>query len=110
MCPNKECSRYQDGQLTERTIIEFRPERDALGDVAVPADALFGAHTVRALANFAVSGEAVRQRPDLVAAFGHVKSAAAEANAACGVLDEAIAAAIRDAAREVARGDHDEQF
>jgi aspartate ammonia-lyase len=110
MCPNKECSRYQDRQLTERTITEFRLERDALGEVAVPVGALFGAHTVRAVENFGVSGEAVRQRPDLVAAFGFVKSAAAQANAACGVLDERIAAAIRDAAREVARGEHDDQF
>jgi aspartate ammonia-lyase len=96
--------------LTEHTITEFRRERDALGEVAVPADALFGAHTARALGNFGVSGEAVRQRPALVAAFGHVKAAAAAANAACGVLDERIATAIRDAAREVARGDHDDQF
>jgi aspartate ammonia-lyase len=110
MCPNKECSRYQDGQLTERTITGFRLERDALGDVSVPADALFGAHTVRALENFTVSGEAVRQRPDLVAAFGYVKAAAAEANAACGVLDQGMAAAITEAAREVARGEHGEQF
>lgn len=96
--------------MTERTITEFRSERDALGEVAVPADALFGAHTVRALENFGVSGEAVRQRPDLVAAFGHVKAAAAQANVTCGVLDQGIAAAIRDAARQVARGKHDEQF
>jgi aspartate ammonia-lyase len=104
-----ERSRYQDEPLPERTA-PGRLERDALGDVTVPAEALFGAHTARALDNFGVSGEAVRQRPDLVAAFGRVKAAAAAANAACGVLDDGIAAAIRDAAREVARGDHDDQF
>ena len=58
-----------------------------------------------------MSGEAVRERPDLIAAFGHVKrGAAAAANAACGVLDADIAVAIREAAREVAHGDHDDQF
>ena len=96
--------------MAERNITGFRLERDALGDVAVPADALFGAHTARALNNFRVSGEAVSQRPDLVASFGLVKAAAAAANAACGVLDGGIAAAIREAAREVARGNHDDQF
>jgi aspartate ammonia-lyase len=96
--------------LPERTPAGSRLERDALGDVTVPAGALFGAHTARALNNFSVSGEAVRQRPELVAAFGRIKAAAAAANAACGVLDDGIAAAIQDAAREVAHGDHDDQF
>jgi aspartate ammonia-lyase len=78
--------------------------------VAVPEDALFGAHTARAISNFTVSGEAMRERPDLIAAFAHVKAAGAAANAACGVLDADIAAVIQNAAREVARGEHDEQF
>src|SRR4051794_12516930 len=88
----------------------FRTEHDALGSVEVPAGVLYGAHTVRALANFSVSGTTVRDRPAFVAALGHVKAAAARANSACGVLDERLAGAITAAAREVARGEHDEQF
>jgi len=96
--------------VADRIITGFRLERDALGDVPVPEEALFGAHTARAITNFSVSSEAVRARPDLIAAFGHVKAAAAAANAACGVLDPGLAAVIRDAAREVARGAHNDQF
>jgi len=89
---------------------ELRTERDSLGAVPVPAGALYGAHTVRALANFTVSGVSLRARPAFVAALGHVKAAAAGANAACGVLDERLAAAIAEAAREVGRGEHDREF
>ena len=71
---------------------------------------LYGAHTVRALANFAVSGTTLRERPSFIAALGHVKAAAARANAGCGVLDERLAEAITAAAREVARGEHDGRF
>ena len=71
---------------------------------------LYGAHTVRALANFAVSGTTLCERPSFIAALGHVKAAAARANAGCGVLDERLAEAITAAAREVARGEHDGQF
>jgi aspartate ammonia-lyase len=88
----------------------FRTEHDELGSVEVPAGVLYGAHTVRALANFAVSGTTLRERPDFIAALGQVKAAAARANAACGVLDERLAEAITLAAREIARGQHDEEF
>ena len=88
----------------------FRTEHDSLGAVEVPAGVLYGAHTVRALANFTVSGVTLRERPAFIAALGHVKAAAARANAGCGVLDERLAGAIAEAAREVARGEHDEQF
>jgi aspartate ammonia-lyase len=89
---------------------DLRMEHDALGDVAVPAAALYGAHTVRAMANFRVSGVTVADHPELVAALGQVKAAAARANLVCGVLEPDVAHAIRDAAREVARGEHDDQF
>jgi len=90
--------------------VGFRAEHDSLGRVEVPAGVLYGAHTVRALANFAVSGTTLRERPSFIAALGHVKAAAARANAGCGVLDEPLAGAITAAAREVARGEHDGQF
>jgi aspartate ammonia-lyase len=89
---------------------ELRTEHDSLGSVSVPAAALYGAHTVRALANFTVSGVSLRERPAFVAALGQVKAAAAEANAACGVIDERLAGAIAEAAREVGRGEHDREF
>jgi aspartate ammonia-lyase len=89
---------------------QFRTEHDSLGSVLVPAAALYGAHTVRALANFTVSGMSLSERPSFISALGSVKAAAAQANAACGVLDERLAGAIAAAAREVARGEHDAQF
>ena len=89
---------------------EPRTEHDSLGTVSVPGEALYGAHTVRALANFTVSGVSLRERPAFIAALGHVKAAAAGANAACGVLDGRLAAAIVEAAREVGRGEHDAEF
>src|SRR3990172_9587353 len=85
-----------------------RIERDSLGEVAVPADALWGAATQRALGNFPVSGE--RFPREFLRALGLVKAAAAAANAQAGVLDPARAAAIGAASREVAEGRLDDQF
>jgi aspartate ammonia-lyase len=101
-----------DPKPSEEALVEtrFRSERDSLGSVLVSAEALFGAHTVRALGNFAVSGVSIRERPAFIAALGSIKAAAARANVACGVLDERLAEAITEAAREVARGEHDDQF
>ena len=56
-----------------------RIERDSLGDVEVPAGALYGANTVRAVTNFRVSGVTLAERPELILALGHVKAAAAHA-------------------------------
>jgi fumarate hydratase class II len=85
-----------------------RSERDSMGPMEVPADALWGASTQRAVLNFPVSGERFPRR--FVAALGLVKAAAAAANAALGVLDGERARAIEAAAREVAAGRWDEQF
>ncbi len=100
-------------RINYSTVMESTPtriERDSLGSVEVPADALYGAHTVRAIANFAVSGVTMRERPVLIAALGAVKAAAARANAACGALPADIAEALVTAAREVAAGRHDAEF
>ena len=86
----------------------MRIERDALGEIAVPADALWGAGTQRALANFPVSGE--RFPREFLRALGLVKAAAAAANARVGALPAALAAAIEAAAREVAGGRLDAEF
>ncbi len=81
-----------------------RIERDSLGEVAVPADALFGAHTVRALENFPLARRPVH--PMLVRAFGAVKLAAARVNLRLGYLelDEAAAQAVLDACQEMRDG------
>ena len=87
---------------------DFRTETDSLGEVRVPADALYGAQTQRAHDNFPISG--VRFPRRFVEALGLVKGAAARANLGLGITGEARGAAIVAAAAEVARGDHDAQF
>jgi len=86
----------------------FRIEHDSMGDVHVPADALWGAQTERAVQNLPVSGSRIDR--GLVAALGQVKATAATVNAELGVLDGEMAAAIAAAAGEVAAGEHDDQF
>jgi fumarate hydratase class II len=86
----------------------FRVEHDSMGEVRVPAQALWGAQTQRAVQNFPVSG--LRIEHDLIAALGMIKAAAAEVNAKLGRLDDDMARAISDAAAEVAAGQHDDQF
>jgi fumarate hydratase class II len=86
----------------------FRIEHDSMGEVHVPAEALWGAQTQRAVQNLPVSG--LRIDRGLIAALAHIKAAAAVANAGLGVLDGDMADAIAAAAREVAAGKHDEQF
>src|SRR5260370_6508162 len=85
-----------------------RIEHDSMGEVAVPADALWGAQTQRAVQNFQVSGEPLSR--DLIGALASIKSAAAVVNGELGVLSADLAAAIHDAAAEVASGDYDDQF
>ena len=81
-----------------------RTERDSMGTLDVPADALWGAQTQRAVNNFAISGQPMPA--PFIAALGRIKGAAAQVNQALGRLDEARAQAIRDAARVVATGTH----
>src|ERR1700735_1079506 len=86
----------------------FRIEHDSMAEVEVPADALWGAQTQRAVQNFPISGEPLHR--DLIAALASIKGVAATVNARLGVLDADMAAAIHDAAAEVAQGGHDDQF
>jgi aspartate ammonia-lyase len=88
--------------------MQFRTERDPLGEFSVPADAYYGIQTARAVANFPISG--LRAPTDLVVAAVLVKKAAAQANAALGRLDAAIANAIVRAADEVLGGALRDQF
>jgi fumarate hydratase class II len=81
----------------------YRIERDTMGEVEVPSEALWGAQTQRAVANFPVSGRTMPK--PLISALAQIKEAAALANAETGGLDPAMAAAIADAARAVRGGE-----
>jgi fumarate hydratase, class II len=81
----------------------FRIERDSMGELQVPADALWGAQTQRAVQNFPISG--ITLPSAFIAALGLVKQAAARANAALGLIPPDLARAIDVAAAEVAAGD-----
>ncbi|HET7661022.1 MAG TPA: class II fumarate hydratase [Oryzihumus sp.] len=85
-----------------------RVEHDSMGEVRVPAEALWGAQTARAVDNFPISG--LRMPAEIVQALARVKAAAAEVNAELGALDQQLAGAIADAAAEVADGRHDAHF
>jgi fumarate hydratase, class II len=86
----------------------FRIERDSMGELEVPKEALWGAQTQRAVQNFPISGLALPAA--FIASLGLVKQAAARANAALGLLPGDVAQAIDAAAAEVAAGKHNAQF
>jgi aspartate ammonia-lyase len=88
--------------------MQYRTERDPLGELKVPADAYYGVQTARAVENFPISG--LRAPADLVTATILVKKAAAEANAALGRLDAGVARAIVAAADEILGGRLRDQF
>ena len=85
-----------------------RIERDSMGEMEVPADALYGASTQRAVLNFPISGTPLPRR--FLRALALVKLAAAVTNRDLGLLDAPTAEAIVAAAREVADGHHDAHF
>ena len=87
---------------------EYRLERDTMGEVAVPVDALYRAQTQRAVENFPISGRGLERSQ--IRALGLVKGACARVNGKLGVLDSALTEAIASAADEVAAGEHDAQF
>ncbi len=85
-----------------------RIEHDSMGELQVPADALWGAQTQRAVQNFPISGRPMPR--GFIRALGLVKAAAAEVNAGLGLLPKAIARSVQVAAWEVAEGRHDAHF
>jgi len=87
---------------------DFRIERDSMGELKVPADALYGAQTQRAVNNFLISGLTMPRQ--FIRALGLIKSAAAQANSDLGHLKKASAKAIAKAAERVAAGEFDKQF
>ena len=89
-------------------MTDTRTERDTMGEMQVPATALYGASTARAVENFPIAHEPVPA--SVIHAFGHLKVACALANEQLGKLDAPRAAAIIASAQEVADGRHDGQF
>lgn len=87
---------------------EYRTETDSLGEVRVPANALWGAQTQRAVENFPVSGQGLPFR--FIAATAHIKRAAAEANASLGLLENALRDAIVQACDQLVAGEYRDQF
>ncbi|HVT32641.1 MAG TPA: class II fumarate hydratase [Rhodanobacteraceae bacterium] len=87
---------------------DYRVERDSMGELKVPAKALYGAQTQRAVDNFPISGLAMPR--EFIRALGLIKSAAAQANADLGHLPKTKAKAIRKAAERVAAGEFDAHF
>ncbi len=86
----------------------YRFERDSMGEVRVPADALYGAQTQRAVENFPISG--LRFPRSFLRSLGMIKGAAAAVNLDLGLLEPEMAAVIQQAAKEVEDGIHDGNF
>ncbi|MEP6484296.1 MAG: class II fumarate hydratase [Rudaea sp.] len=89
-------------------MADFRIERDSMGELKVPSDALYGAQTQRAVDNFPISGLTMPRQ--FIRALGLIKWAAAQANADLGHLSAKKAKAIRKTAERVAAGEFDKQF
>lgn len=88
--------------------MKTRIEKDSMGEMEVPAEALYGASTARAVKNFPISGRGLDRR--FIQALGVLKDAAAQANLSLGLLEEKAAGAISAAAQEVAEGKWDKEF
>ncbi len=89
-------------------MTDYRTERDSMGELQVPVDALYGAQTQRAVENFPISGLTMPRQ--FIRALGLIKAAAAEVNRDLGLLDADTAGAIARAADQVAAGEHDAHF
>ncbi len=89
-------------------MTDYRIEHDTMGDVRVPASALYAAQTQRAVENFPISGRTLS--PHHIAALGQIKRAAAIANAELGVIQQPVSDAIVAAAEQVIAGQHDDEF
>ena len=88
--------------------MEYRKEKDSMGEVEVPNGKYYGAQTQRSINNFKIGGE--RFQREFIRAYGIVKKAAAKVNASAGKLDKKIANAILEASDEVINGDLDKHF
>ncbi|MBK8814761.1 MAG: class II fumarate hydratase [Methylococcaceae bacterium] len=87
---------------------QYRIEKDSMGELKVPADALYAAQTQRAIDNFPVSG--LPLPPAFIKTVALIKQCAAKANVALGEMDTATADAIMSAAQSIRDGEHQHQF
>ncbi|HEV2245793.1 MAG TPA: lyase family protein, partial [Terriglobia bacterium] len=88
--------------------MQTRIEHDSLGDVHVPAEALYGAQTARAVENYPISG--IRAHRVLIRAYGLLKQACAETNLQLKMIPRRVGQAVVRAAADVAANRLDEQF
>ena len=89
---------------------KFRVEADLLGELQVPADALYGVQTQRGINNYHISRKTMSDYPDFIIANAYVKLAAAQTNHSLGVINDEISGAISEACREIIDGKWHENF
>lgn len=96
--------------ISSANALDYRIERDSLGERRVPADAYYGIQTLRAVENFPITGVPISRFPFLIEALACVKQAAAQANRELGLLDAARAEAIVAACETIRQGNLHDQF
>ena len=89
---------------------KFRVEADLLGELQVPADALYGVQTQRGINNYHISRKTMRDYPAFIIANAYVKLAAAQTNHSLGVINDEISGAMSQACREIIDGKWHENF
>ena len=89
---------------------KFRVESDLLGELKVPADALYGVQTQRGINNYHISRKTMCDYPDFIIAIAYVKLAAAQTNHSLGVINDEISGAMAEACREIIDGKWHENF
>ena len=89
---------------------KFRVESDLLGELKVPADALYGVQTQRGINNYHISRKTMSMYPDFIIAIAYVKLAAVETNHTLGVINDEISGAISQACREIIDGKFHDNF
>src|SRR5690349_18480760 len=90
--------------------MEFRIEKDTMGEVQVPADALYGAQTQRSIDNFKIAQDINKMPKEIIRAFGYLKKAAAITNLEAGVLSKEKCELIARVCDEILEGKLDEYF
>ncbi|MFP4342565.1 MAG: class II fumarate hydratase [Cyclobacteriaceae bacterium] len=90
--------------------MDYRVEKDTMGEVQVPADKYWGAQTQRSRENFKIGGSSMQMPMEIIYAFAILKKSAAEANLELGVLDKQKYDVIAKACDEITAGQHDDQF
>ena len=90
--------------------MEYRIEKDTMGEVKVPIDVLWGAQTERSVENFKIARETNKMPKEIITAFAYLKKAAALTNLKAGVLDQEKAQLIAQVCDEILNHQHDNQF